>query len=76
MLDNDLSVAGIHHLNIHSLKNAHHYQPEKNQLNSIKSTLSFKFALSSFSSRSKNTGPVSKDHFKSYQMRNETPLHL
>ena len=29
MLDNDLSVAGIHHLNIHSLKNAHHYQPEK-----------------------------------------------
>ena len=29
MLDNDLSIAGIHHLNIHSLKNVHHYQPEK-----------------------------------------------
>ena len=29
MLDNDLSIAAIHRLNIHSTKNVHHYQSEK-----------------------------------------------
>ena len=34
------------------------------------------FFKSIHSERSTNTGPVSRDHVKSSQMRNETPLQL
>ena len=39
----------------------------------FKENLFFKSVLSS---HSENTGPVTRDHFKSSQMRNETPLQL
>ena len=34
------------------------------------------FLKSLLSSRSENTGPVTRDHVKSSKMRNETPLQL
>ena len=43
------------------------YQDFKNENLFLKSVLS---------SRSENTGPVTRDHVKSSQMRNGTPLQL
>ena len=34
------------------------------------------FFKSLLSSLSENTGPVTRDHFKSFQMKNQTPLQL
>ena len=34
------------------------------------------FLKSALSSRCENTGPVTRDHVKSTQLRNETPLQL